>query len=102
MPVAAASALAADLRVLPRDPAAERAALERIAAWAIQFTPAVSIAPPAEVLLEIAGSLKLFGGLKRLWARIEQELERHRLRRLDRVRARRRSPRSFSPAPGCR
>jgi protein ImuB len=35
MPVAAACALAADLRVLVRDPAAERAALERIAASAI-------------------------------------------------------------------
>ena len=44
MPVAAASALAADLRVLTRDPAAERAALERIAACAIQFSPTVSIA----------------------------------------------------------
>ena len=69
MAVAAASALAADLCVLARDPAAERAALERIAACAIQFTPTVSIAPSAEVLLEIAGSLKLFGGLSRLWTR---------------------------------
>src|SRR5262249_23168253 len=70
-----ASALAADLRVLTRDPALERAALERIASWAIQFTSAVSIASAAEVLLEIEGSLKLFGGLSRLWSRIEQELD---------------------------
>jgi protein ImuB len=77
MPAAAAAALAADLHVLTRDPAAERAALERIAACAIQFTPMVSITPSAEVLLEIAGSLKLFGGLSRLWARIEQELDTH-------------------------
>ncbi|HKA41486.1 MAG TPA: DNA polymerase Y family protein [Burkholderiales bacterium] len=75
MAVAAASALAADLRVLTRDPALERAALERIASWAIQFTSAVSIASAAEVLLEIEGSLKLFGGLSRLWSRIEQELD---------------------------
>ena len=37
--VAAAKALAGELRVLERDPAAEREALERIAAWAGQFTP---------------------------------------------------------------
>ena len=67
MPLAAASALAFDLHAVHRDTAAEEAALERVAAWAIQFTPAVSIVQPAEVLLEIAGSCALFGGLKRLW-----------------------------------
>jgi len=72
MPLAAACALASDLKVIARDPAAERAALARVAAWALQFTPTVSIAPPAEVLLEIAGSLRLFAGLNRLRARIEQ------------------------------
>jgi protein ImuB len=74
MPVAAASALAADLNVRVRDSAAERAALERIATGSIQFTPTVSIAS-TEVLLEISGSLKLFGGLNRLWTRIERELD---------------------------
>jgi protein ImuB len=67
MPPAAASALACDLQLVQRDFAAEEASLERIAAWAIQFTPAVHIAPPCTVLLEIAGSLALFGGLKALW-----------------------------------
>jgi protein ImuB len=77
MPVTAACALAADLRVRARDPAAERAALERIAARAHQFTSFVSIAPDAEVLLEISGSLKLFGGLGRLWTQVERELDGH-------------------------
>lgn len=72
MPLAAACALGSDLRVITRDAAAERAALARVAAWALQFTPTVSIAPPAEVLLEIAGSLRLFTGLNRLWTRVEQ------------------------------
>ena len=72
MPLAAAWALVANLRAVTRDVAAERAALERIAAWAIQFTSTVSIAAPNGVLLEIAGSLKLFGGLASLWARIER------------------------------
>ena len=75
MPVAAASALTADLRIHARDPAAERATLERIAACAIQFSSTVSIAGASEVLIEIGGSLRIFGGLNRLWTRIEQELD---------------------------
>ena len=74
MPVAAASALSSALHVVPRDNAAEQAALERIAAWAIQFTPAVSIARPAEALLEIAGSLTIFRGLKHLWTEVQEGL----------------------------
>ncbi|HYC45938.1 MAG TPA: DNA polymerase Y family protein [Burkholderiales bacterium] len=74
MPLAAAFALAGELNVVPRDSAAEEAALKRIAAWAIQFTPAVSIAGPCEVLLEIAGSLGIFGGLNALWNEIERGL----------------------------
>ena len=74
MPPMAASALASDLHIVPRNIAAEHAALERIAAWAIQFTPAVSVAAPDEVLLEIAGSLALFGGLKPLWHEISEGL----------------------------
>ncbi|MGQ0522358.1 MAG: Y-family DNA polymerase [Betaproteobacteria bacterium] len=74
MTVAAAWALASDLRIVVRDETAERAALERIAAWAIQFTPAVSLSPPGEVLLELEGSLKLFGRLGALQRRIGQEV----------------------------
>src|SRR5688572_8287327 len=72
MTLAAACALDASLKILPRDAAAEQAALERVAAWAIQYTPAASIAPPADVLLEVAGSLNLFGGLTRLCGLIER------------------------------
>ena len=67
MPLAAATALASDLQIKLRDVAAEQAALERIAAWAIQFTPSVSLSRPAEILLEIEGSLTIFRGLKHLW-----------------------------------
>lgn len=72
MGLAAAIALDATLHITARNFAAERAALERIAAWALQFTPVVSIAPPDEVLLEVAGSLKLLGGLNRLLADVTQ------------------------------
>ena len=41
-------------------------ALEPIAAWACQFTPKVSLEPPQELLLEVEGSLRLFGGLESL------------------------------------
>ncbi len=67
MAVAAAKVLANDLRCISRDTVAERQALERLAGWAAQFTPAVSIEPTG-LLLEVAASLKLFGGLARLLA----------------------------------
>jgi protein ImuB len=47
----------------PRLPAQ---ALEPIAAWACQFTPKVSLEPPRELLLEVQGSLRLFGGVEPL------------------------------------
>jgi protein ImuB len=75
MAVAAAMALASDLTTVPRDTAAERGALERIAAWSIQFTPAVTIAGDGEALLEIEGSLALYGGLKRLWVAVDEGLK---------------------------
>jgi len=73
--LAAALALVADLEVRRRDETAERAALERLAAWAGQFTPLVSIgarpgAVPDALLLEIEGSLTIFGGLAPLVARV--------------------------------
>ena len=74
MALATACALDSSLKILPRDTAAEQAALERVAAWAIQYTPAASIAPPVDVLLEVAGSLNLFGGLTRLCGLIEHAI----------------------------
>jgi len=62
MAASAALALAPNLRMLPRDPAGETEALLGIAAWAGQFTPGVALEFPATVLLEAAGSIKLFGG----------------------------------------
>jgi protein ImuB len=76
MSLATAGALACDLQTVARNIQAESAALERLAAWAIQFTPVVSIAPPREILLEIAGSLALFGGLNPLWTQIAENLQR--------------------------
>jgi protein ImuB len=63
--VAAAKALAMDLRVLARDPVAERETLERLAAWGGQFTP-MSCVDGQGVALEIEASLRLFAGHAKL------------------------------------
>ena len=72
MALGAAHALAPGLSVFPRDEAYEAAALARLAAWAGRFTPFASLAPPREVLLEVAGSLKLFGGPEQLSEKVEE------------------------------
>ena len=74
MPVSAAHALVAKLHVRTRDSAKEAKALASIAAWTIQFTPTVSLASSNEVLIEISGCLRLFGGLRPLSGRIRAGL----------------------------
>jgi protein ImuB len=49
-------------------------ALAPIAAWACQFTPKVSLEPPQELLLEVQGSLRLFGGSEQFLARLRRGL----------------------------
>ncbi len=75
MRVSAAYALAGELRVHPRNETAEREALTRIAAWAGQFTSMVSLAPPDGLVLEVGGSLALFGGLESLRARLRRGIQ---------------------------
>lgn len=65
---AAAAALAPHLCVHERDADAEHAALEGAAAWAGRYTPNVALVAgtadnPQGLLLEVSGSLKLFGGI---------------------------------------
>jgi len=74
MPVSAAFALAAGLQLFTRDPEKEAKALKGVALWAGQFTPTVSIASGNEVLLEIGGCLRLFGGLRQLGGQIRADL----------------------------
>ncbi len=73
---AAAAALAPHLRFRERDAAAERAALEGVAAWVGRYTPNVVLAAgaagPEGVLLEISGSLKLFGNATLIAAGLAQ------------------------------
>ena len=65
----AALARVPGLRVEERRPAAETALLDRLGRWALQFTPVVSLEPPAAVLAEVRGSLDLFGGVMALLRR---------------------------------
>ncbi len=59
----AARVLSAQLHVYERSPSIEQRALESLAAAAHELTSAVSLEPPDAVLLEVAGSLKLFRDL---------------------------------------
>ncbi|KPK10865.1 MAG: hypothetical protein AMJ68_08005 [Acidithiobacillales bacterium SG8_45] len=63
MPLRAACALADDLKLYPRDEVLEQEALQQIAAWATRFTSLVSLSFSQTVLLEVGGSLVLFGGI---------------------------------------
>jgi protein ImuB len=58
----AALALEPALDARPREPRRERARLARLADAALGFTPRVSLEPPDGLLLEVRGSLGLFGG----------------------------------------
>ncbi|HKW80918.1 MAG TPA: DNA polymerase Y family protein [Casimicrobiaceae bacterium] len=74
MSIAAALALDPEVAIQLRDERVEAAALGSIALWAGQWTPTISIEPPAAVLLEISGCRNYFGGLDRLLEGIEQGL----------------------------
>ncbi len=75
MPLTAALSLCQTLRVQRHDPTHEHQALQNLAAWAGQFTPTVCLLPKG-LLLEVEGSLKLFGGLQALRLRIEGGLHK--------------------------
>jgi protein ImuB len=74
MTVAAARALAGELVVLPRDENAEAQALHNLGCWAAQFTPGVVLQQGEGLLLEVASTLQLHGGLKRLVSRIRADI----------------------------
>lgn len=68
--LATAQSICPDLALAWRQPEREAAALDQLADWAWRFTPQVSLAPPDALLLELAGSLRLFRGLDRLQRQI--------------------------------
>jgi len=74
----AAFALTASLQVLERSPRRERLCLESLSAWAQSLTSTVCIEPPETVLLEVAGSVRLFGSLAALKHKLGEEVARRR------------------------
>ena len=73
MSLAAALARVPQLETLPRDVSREQQLLERLATRVYRFTPRVSLAPPDGLLLEVKGSLHLFGGAEGLCRAVEAE-----------------------------
>ena len=71
----AALALCPEVTLVERSQLAEQQTLEHVAGWLEQFSSCVSIAGPDVLVLEIAGSLRLFGGLKSLRRQIAAGLE---------------------------
>lgn len=84
---AAALALAPALLLLEHDEAGRRAAIESLAAWALQFTPSVSLqsdlsfgelddtVDPCGLLLEVGPSLRYFGGADALCGQLRRGLD---------------------------
>ena len=66
-----ARSLCPDLQCRPPSPERMQHRLEQLALWAYRFTPDVSLLPPASLLLNIQGSLKLFGGFAPLYQRFQ-------------------------------
>jgi len=71
----AALALLPALRVEPRNKIVEQQTLEHLSSWLEQFTSVVCFAGPDVLLVEIAGSLRLYGGLLSLRRQIAAGLE---------------------------
>ena len=74
--LATALSIAPELRHCERDEAAEIERLRALAAMAHGFTSSVSLAPPAALLLEVRGSLRLFAGLAPLLRGLSQAIRR--------------------------
>lgn len=75
MPINAALALAANVYISARKTSAEHQALQGLAGWAYQYSSQVSILSERQtLLLEVAGSRRLFGSAQSLLRRLEREL----------------------------
>ncbi|HEX2891699.1 DNA polymerase Y family protein, partial [Vineibacter terrae] len=62
MPLAEARARITDLHVIDTDPAADNAALARLAAWCLRYSPMVAPDPPNGIWIDATGCAHLFGG----------------------------------------
>ncbi len=60
--LADAQAILPDIVLVPEDPAGDAVALERLALWALRFTPLVGVVGSDGLVLDITGVEHLFGG----------------------------------------
>lgn len=74
-----AYALVPNLITTDYDEHEQLAHLEQLTLWALQYSSWVSPEPPETILLEIAASLRLFGGLETLMNRLLGELSAQQL-----------------------
>ena len=75
----AAQARSPALAVLNRSAEVEHQELVSLACWVQRITPLVSLEPPQALVLEVGGSLKLWGGLDSIRDALNRELGRRRL-----------------------
>lgn len=75
MRLEAAHALCTGLRVQARDAVAEQRLLHNFAAWCGRFSSLITLAPPDTVLVEVRGSLRLFGGVEPLWQAVQDDVQ---------------------------
>ena len=76
MPLADARAQVGDLAVVPHDPVADAAWLDRLAQGCARYTPLVALDVPDGLILDIAGAEHLFGDEAGLIADVEMRLAR--------------------------
>lgn len=72
--LSAALALGSELRVLDYDAQREQKDLAALGQWALRFSSQVVLNPPHGLLLEVGGSLRLFGGHTALRRQVEAGL----------------------------
>ena len=77
--LSAALALSRTLTVLDRSPEAEHLKLTSLAQWARRVTPSVSLEPPHALLLEVRGSLKLWGGIDPIKGALKEACQYRRI-----------------------
>ncbi len=75
-PLADARALCPVLKTADHDPAADQAALERLALWCIRYSPWVASHPPDGLCLDMTGGSHLFGGEEMLAQTLHGQLAR--------------------------
>ncbi|WP_337182965.1 DNA polymerase Y family protein [Shinella sp.] len=75
MPLTKAHALLPDVMAMPADPAADAAALRRLALWALQhYAPIIAPDPPDGLVIDTTGADHLHGGEERMLAGLVNRL----------------------------